>query len=411
MQTLENEFFTELHNAGMPAIPDKFSVVPLHQEIPRAILTEIDSFIDVFDRVTTRAAWQDAVTASSPKFIQQKRSETCFFSAWDIHLPADSPENWQLIEFNDNASGFIFAELINHTFYETFNLAQHKTQAKQEIEAPAELSVCTKHITDMVEAEAKAFFGSHPSGMLLIIDDADSLQQGLFNQELRLLQDLFQRSGWQAELCSPAELSWDGKRLHLQGQKVAFIVNRSTDFLWQAECFTPLRAAYQAGQVYVAPNPFTYITRSDKRLLELLSRPDRDHELGIQPQERAVLSSHVPRTYLISEDNLEDIARQKETFFFKPASSYASRGIIKSAQIERSRLRRLLNTKQDYVAQKKISKSQLKAVNSGEATLWTDLRVWAYRGQRFLISGRASRDQDSLDLNPPGGWLPTYALK
>ena len=36
--------------------------------------------------------------------------------------------------------------------------------------------------------------------------------------------------------------------------------------------------------------------------------------------------------------------------------------------------------------------------------LWTDLRVWAYRGEIVLVSGRASRRPDRLDLKPPGGW-------
>ena len=40
--------------------------------------------------------------------------------------------------------------------------------------------------------------------------------------------------------------------------------------------------------------------------------------------------------------------------------------------------------------------------------LWTDLRVWAYRGEIVLVSGRGSRRPDRLDLKPPGGWLPTY---
>ena len=34
--------------------------------------------------------------------------------------------------------------------------------------------------------------------------------------------------------------------------------------------------------------------------------------------------------------------------------------------------------------------------------LWTDLRVWAYRGEIVLVSGRASRRPDRLDLEPPG---------
>ena len=45
------------------------------------------------------------------------------------------------------------------------------------------------------------------------------------------------------------------------------------------------------------------------------------------------------------------------------------------------------------------------------ARLWTDLRVWAYRGEIVLLSGRASTHPDRLDLAPPGGWLPTYAAR
>jgi hypothetical protein len=59
-----------------------------------------------------------------------------------------------------------------------------------------------------------------------------------------------------------------------------------------------------------------------------------------------------------------------------------------------------------YVAQKWVPKP---CIETEEATLWTDLRVWAYRGEIFHLSGRASRRPDRLDLTPPGGWLPTYA--
>ena len=406
MQTMENKFFAMLQNTGMPKIPEEFSVVPLHQEIPKAILTEIDIFINVFDRVTTRPIWQESVTEGAPQFVRQKRSETCFFSAWDLHLPPEQPENWQMIEFNDNGSGLLFAELINRAFYETFDQAHKKA-----LEAPPELSVFNEYIAGMVETEAKAFFGKRSPELLLILDDRDSLQQGKFRPELMLLRDLLRCNGWKAEITSPSEIFWDGKHLYWQGIEVSFIINRSTDFLWQADCFAALRAAYQKHQVYVAPNPFTYATRSNKRLLEFLSLPDWDLELGITPQERAVLEAHVPATHLIRENNLEEIARQKEAFFFKPTSSFAGRGILKSSQVGRSRLRRLLKKKQGYVAQRKVAKTQLKAEKSGDPTLWTDLRVWAYRGQRFMLSGRASKHPDFLDLNYPGGWLPTYARR
>jgi hypothetical protein len=47
---------------------------------------------------------------------------------------------------------------------------------------------------------------------------------------------------------------------------VAFVVNRSTDFFWASDDFTGLRKAYESGAVYMAPNPFTYATRSERRM-------------------------------------------------------------------------------------------------------------------------------------------------
>lgn len=390
-------------HAGMPEIPAQFSVVPYRQIIPTAMLSEIDSFISVFDRVTTSLAWQRAVVPDGPAIAHHPRSERCFFNAWDFHL---SPEQgWQLIEFNDNGSGFLFAGLINRLFYEISAMDECTT-----VEAPAALSTFQEQVTDMVEREAKEFFGSTPEGLFLILDDSESLQRGKFREELFLLRDLFRQGGWDSEIAAPEATRWDGQQLLCRGHPVSFIINRSTDFLWQGDAFAPLRTAYEEGKVYVAPNPFSYATRSDKRLLEFLSLPDWDQELGVSAADRAVLSGHVPATHLLRASNVEAIARRREEFFFKPVHGFAGRGVLPSSQVGHLRLRRLLKKGQGYVAQKKVPKPLLQPEQRPDHTpLWTDLRVWAYGGKRFLVSGRASRRPDLLDLVAPGGWLPTYA--
>ena len=48
-------FYTALLAAGMPHVPDEFSVVPQDQIIPASIVAESSDFIRVFDRVTGRA--------------------------------------------------------------------------------------------------------------------------------------------------------------------------------------------------------------------------------------------------------------------------------------------------------------------------------------------------------------------
>jgi hypothetical protein len=397
--TLPERLFAALQAAGMPEVPGEFSVVPRHQVLPSAVLAEIAGFIRVFDQVTTHEAWQAAARREAPAIARLRRPEVCFFSAWDFHLPPEG--GWQLIEFNDNGSGFLFAAIINALYHEAAGLGQEKW-----IAAPARFPAFDQHIGDLVEQEARAFFEECPADLFLILDDAESLQHGKFRGELRLLCDLLRRQGWRAELGCPAQTRWDGRQLLFEGQAVSFIVNRSTDFLWQSEDFSALRRAYEAGRVYVAPNPFTYATRSDKRLLEWLSLPHWDEDLGIHPGERQILSAHMPETHLVRTENVEILAQRKHDFVFKPLHGFAGRGLLDSAAVGQARLRRLVKHGEGYVAQRWVPKP---CIEIEGVPLWTDLRVWAYRGEISLLSGRASRRPDRLELTPPGGWLPSYA--
>jgi len=397
--TLLERFFAALRDAGMPEVPQEFSVVPRHQVVPGATLAEIAGFIHVFDQVTSHPAWQAAARREAPAIAQLMRPEVCFFSAWDIHL---APEGgWQLIEFNDNGSGLLFAAIINALYHEAAGLGQEKW-----IAAPARLAAFNQHIAALVQQEARAFFEECPADLFLILDDAESLQHGKFRRELWLLRELLRRQGWRAEVGCPAETRWDGRQLLFKGQSASFIVNRSTDFLWQSDDFSALRRAYEAGRVYVAPNPFTYATRSDKRLLEWLSLPIWDEDLGIHPGQRQILSAHMPETHVVRAENVEILAQRKHEFVFKPIHGFAGRGLLDSAAVGQARLRRLMKHGEGYVAQRWVPKPRIEVEG---VPLWTDLRVWAYRGEILLLSGRASLRQDRLELTPPGGWLPTYA--
>jgi hypothetical protein len=408
MDAIRERLVSELRRAGMRDVPERFSVASAHQTIPRETLTEIAEFIRLFDRVTTRPAWQQTLLPEGRGPARRAHGETCFFSAWDFHLPPGRPEAWQLIEFNDNGSGLLFAALINRAVWELSD-----PSLRAEVEEPPAFDAVARWVVEAVDREAGAFFGARPDGSLLIVDDAESLREGRFRDELALLCDLLSRNGWSCGLAAPEELRRDGARLVWRGREIAFVVNRSTDFLFENERLAALRDAWREGGVYVAPNPFTYATRSDKRLLELLSRPLRDEALGIRPEEREMLSARVPETWLVGEDDLETLAHRREELVFKPAHGFAGRGLLPSSQVGRSRLRRILSGGEVYVAQRRVGKSRLmraRAVAAGDEGLpvWTDLRVWAWRDGGRLLSGRASRSPDRIDLAPPGGWIATY---
>jgi hypothetical protein len=204
-------FFAALQSAGIPEVPGEFSVVPRHQVIPNAVLGEIAKFARVFDQVTAREAWQAAARHEAPAIAQLKRPEVCFFSAWDFHLPPEG--GCQLIEFNDNGSGFLFAAIINDVYHRVASLREEKS-----IVPPAQFSAFDRRIGDLVEQEAKSFFEQCPDDLFLIIDDAESLHRGKFRTELRLLCELFRRNGWRAELGCPAQTHWNGRQLLFDGQ-------------------------------------------------------------------------------------------------------------------------------------------------------------------------------------------------
>ncbi len=389
-------FVAALRQAGLP---EGFSVAREPQIVSHGLLEDIADFIRVFDCVTRREAWLVAALSDAPPIARARRSETCFFSAWDFHLPPKG--GFQLIEFNDNGSGFLFASIINALYYEA-----EASGRESPIAMPASISAFRARIAGLVEREAIAFFGRRPDGLVLVLDDPQSLRSGKFRDEHRLLCDVLGERGWQAAVGSPFETRLVGGRLTLNGQPVSLIVNRSTDFFWRSDAFAAVREAYLSGAVYAAPNPFTYAVRSDKGLLARLSSPDRDLALGIEADERKTLATHVPETHVLDEDNADMLAERKTDFVFKPRRGFASRGLLDSAAVGRAQLRRLLRQGDLYVAQRRIPKAILQA---GDASLWTDLRVWAYRGDIILLSGRASRRPDRLDLAPPGGWLPTYA--
>lgn len=398
-----NRFFARLHEAGLPPVPGDFSVVPAHQIIAPRVIAAIDRFIAVFDAVTMRREWQRGVTADAPPIARGEHSERCFFSAWDLHLPPEAPEQFKLIEFNDNGSGFLFAALINRLYFEWAGLANDS-----EIEQPPTAADFQQHLVDCIAAEAQAFFGEIPRGGYLILDDAASLARGRFRREHALLCSALRARNLCCATAAPAQLSAHGERLACAGTDVRFVIDRSTDFFWETDAFAPLRTAWLAGGIYAAPSPFTYATRSDKRLLAVLSDASRDAELGIEPAERALLDAHVPETRLLSEASLDALAERKRELVFKPAHGFAGRGVLPGEQVGKARLRRLLRKGALYVAQARVPKRSFSPEEAGGAQLWTDLRVWAYRGRRLAVSGRASTAPERLALGPPGGWLPTY---
>jgi len=162
MPGFEDRLYAALREAGMPDVPVGFSVALVPQVVPRALLAAIESFIRVFDRVTTRPAWQDAMTAGGPAIARPRRSEVCFFSAWDFHLPPECPDRFQLIECNDNGSGMLFAAILNRIYYDLSGIGEHRA-----LVAPPSIPAFGQRVLGMIRLDARTLSEEPSPGLVL----------------------------------------------------------------------------------------------------------------------------------------------------------------------------------------------------------------------------------------------------
>ena len=119
------------------------------------------------------------------------------------------------------------------------------------------------------------------------------------------------------------------------------------------------------------------------------------------------MSTHVPETHVITEENVDELVERKDEFVFKPMHGFAGRGLLESDTVGRRRLRRLLRKGQAYVAQKKVPKLETTTPGTEKRQLGR-ICGFGHTVASSSCSRGAHTRPDRLDLGPPGGWLPTF---
>ena len=119
---------------------------------------------------------------------------------------------------------------------------------------------------------------------------------------------------------------------------------------YTSDCAAPFATCRLRDPVLVSLN-----SEASSRAAMPVSAPLSD--LGVEADERRILSAHVPETHVLSADNADMLAERKAGFVFKPRHGYASRGLLDSASVGHGRLRRLLRRGEGYVAQRRIAKA------------------------------------------------------
>jgi hypothetical protein len=185
---------------------------------------------------------------------------------------------------------------------------------------------------------------------------------------------LFERHGIQSVIADPAELRWrDGALQHERGT-IDLVYNRLIDFALATPPSVALREAYLQQAVVVTPHPRAHALYADKRNLALLSDTERLDALGVPAQTQELLLATIPRTRLVSRQDVHSLWSERRELFFKPTAGYGA--------------------------------------DDGEARqrLKFDLRNYAYDGQVQWVAARLYQGQTTNFRTPGGGFAPVYAL-
>jgi len=354
----------------------------------------MQSVIRAVERVAQTRSYRDAVLSGAPPDARHNFGPRGVFYGYDFHLGADGP---RLIEINTNAGG----ALLN------LYLA-----AAQQACCPGVISFfggkvdfgqVERELVDMFREEWRLQCPDGTLQTIAIVDEEPSAQ--FLYPELALFQSLFSRHGLNALIADPADFMFGKGGLCVGDQKVDLVYNRLTDFYLQSPSSRSLRDGYRQGLVVLTPSPHHYGLHADKRNLAILSDPKRLEALGINEAHIDTLDRYLPTTVVVSEDNADQLWKDRKQLFFKPMSGYGSRGAYRGSKMTRRVWNDIVHA--DYVAQAVVAPSERKLVISGEErSLKLDVRCVTYDSNIQQLSARLYRGQ-TTNLRTEGGGLAT----
>ncbi len=259
----------------------------------------------------------------------------------------------------------------------------------------------------MFHAEWRQQRGEAPLGSIAIVD-VDPENQYL-NLEFRLFERLFRRSGIDAVVADPKEMTLRADGLWHRDLKVDLVYNRLTDFSLDDPANKVLREAYLSGQVVLTPHPRAHALYADKRNLAILTDEDLLRAWGVPDSTRAALLFGVPRTVLVESENCEMLWAERRRLFFKPSAGYGSKAAYRGDKLTKRVWQEILSG--EYVAQELVAPDQRRMQTDGEPiSLKVDVRAYVYDGSVQLLAARMYQGQTTNFRTVGGGFAGVIIL-
>jgi hypothetical protein len=320
------------------------------------------------------------------------------FFGYDFHVSGD---HLGLIEINTNAGG----AMLNAVLARAHQSCCLDADREEEL-ARSAAGLDTK-IVEMFRQEWNLSRRGRPLQTIAIVD-AQPQQQYLY-PEFLLFQGLFERHGLHAVIADPSELTWQDGRLQFNGLAIDLVYNRLTDFMLASPECRNLLAAYLAGSIVLTPHPQAYALYANKRNLALFSDAGSLQALAIPAPLQEILLENIPRTQVVTKENVDQLWQERRHLFFKPMEGYGSRATYRGDKLTKRVWDEILSG--EYVAQAIAAPGERISGSKGDPqSLKFDIRCYVYDGRVQWMAARMYQGQTTNFRTRGGGFAPVYRL-
>ncbi len=313
-------------------------------------------------------------------FLKKPVSNYSVLMSYDFHL--DSENNLKLIEVNTNAAAYLFADALNGFHNNsTFENSIDKLKKSFELE------------WNFYNYKTQISSDRSPLSIGILDEDPQSQKMHL---EFLMYQSLFKLWGWKAEIIDVNHLRSNAfdQLIDSQDQPFDLIYNRYCDFYLNKEKSHLVLKAFLSGKQAFSPQPYEYLYLADKRrLIEWFKSADLSD-----------LKKNIPAIFKVTDFSAEELWAQRKNWFFKPQTSFGSKGVYQGAKLTKKKFLEILTD--DYLVQEFIPPSKIH-LNQQEYKL--DFRFYAYKDEIQNAIARLYSGQ-LTNFNTVGGGFASLTL-
>lgn len=302
-------------------------------------------------------------------------SLACPFNRWDSFY--EGGNTLKFLELNtDGTSGMVYVEALDHLYWENFGLrAQKPCQFKRKVLKT--LLTCYSHFRNASEDKPH----------IAIVD----WQEVSTRTEQEALSRFFRDEGYEAILCDPRSLRYDGRTLWNEDLRIDLVYRRvvTGEYLKRWDEVKPLTQAYLDRNVCLVGS-FRSQVGFDKRTFEILS--SSDYDFYFTEVENQLRNQHIPWTRVLKEgqDWSSGVLKNRDKFVLKPAALNRGQGVMFGNQISDAEwVSKFENLpEQDYIVQEKVN-----------VPLWGEERKGLHLGH-FVFGGQLAGWMCRMGMDP-----------